>query len=75
MPKVKRHKGLSKRVKITASGSVKFKRSGGSHLNSHLAGKKMRQLRGKRLVKAADIKRTRGMLHMSLRAGDSGRCE
>ena len=75
MPKVKRHKGLLKRVKITAGGRVKFKRSCSSHLNSHQTGKKMRQLRDKRLVKAADIKRATGMLHMALRAGDSRRCE
>ena len=66
MPKVKSHKGLLKRVKITARGRVKFKRSCGSHLNSHMTGQKIRQLRGKKLVSAGDIKRVAAMLHRSL---------
>jgi large subunit ribosomal protein L35 len=34
MPKQKTHKGLSKRVKVTASGKLKYKRSGAGHLMS-----------------------------------------
>ena len=34
MPKQKTHKGLSKRVKVTASGKIKHKRSGAGHLMS-----------------------------------------
>ena len=34
MPKQKTHKGLSKRVKVTASGKVKHKRAFGGHLMS-----------------------------------------
>ena len=34
MPKQKTHKGLSKRVKVTATGKVKRKRSGAGHLMS-----------------------------------------
>lgn len=73
MPKNKTHKGLLKRVKITAKGKVKYKRSCGSHLNSHMSGGKIRQLRGKRLVKAADLGRAASMLNLRLRAGDANR--
>ncbi len=47
MPKGKTHKGLLKRVKITGKGKVKHKRSGSSHLMSHMTGSKVRKLRNK----------------------------
>jgi large subunit ribosomal protein L35 len=34
MPKQKTHKGLKKRVKVTATGKVKHKRAFGGHLMS-----------------------------------------
>ena len=34
MPKLKGHKGLSKRVKITGTGKVKFTKKGRRHRNS-----------------------------------------
>ena len=39
MPKQKTHKGLSKRVKVTASGKIKHKRSGAGHLMSKKSSK------------------------------------
>jgi len=45
MPKMKTHKGLAKRVKVTASGKIKYKRSYGSHLNSSKSGKRLRRIR------------------------------
>ncbi len=45
MPKQKTHKGLSKRVKVTASGKVKHSRTGGGHLLSHKSAKKRRSIR------------------------------
>jgi large subunit ribosomal protein L35 len=44
MPKQKTHKGLSKRVKVTASGKVKHKRSGGGHLMSSKNAKRRRKI-------------------------------
>ena len=44
MPKQKTHKGLSKRVKITASGKVKHKRSGAGHLMSSKNAKRRRRI-------------------------------
>ena len=48
--KSKTHKGLKKRVKITAKGKVKFKRPGNSHLASHKPGYRVRQLRRKAIM-------------------------
>lgn len=44
MPKQKTHKGLSKRVKITATGKVKSHRSGGGHLMSTKNAKRRRHI-------------------------------
>ena len=45
MPKLKTHKGLAKRIKITASGKIKHKRMGASHLMSGTPGKQCRNNR------------------------------
>ena len=44
MPKLKGHKGLKKRVKITAKGKVKITKKGRRHRNSHMSGDTMRGL-------------------------------
>jgi len=44
MPKQKTHKGLAKRVKITATGKVKFRRSCGGHLMSGKSAKRRRRI-------------------------------
>ncbi len=44
MPKQKTHKGLSKRVKVTASGKVKRGRAGGGHLMSSKNAKRRRRI-------------------------------
>jgi len=69
MPKNKPHKGLLKRVKITGTGKVKWKRTRSSHLNGHMSGKQIMDLRKKRLAKAADVKRLEKMLHRDLTTG------
>ena len=45
MPKQKVHKGLKKRVKVTANGKVKRKKAGGGHLLSHKSNKTKRSIR------------------------------
>lgn len=45
MPKFKPHKGLRKRVKITARGKLARKMSFGGHLMSHKPGSRCRRLR------------------------------
>ena len=45
MPKLKTHKGMKKRFKVTATGKVLHKRCGSSHLMSHKSSKRVRRLR------------------------------
>lgn len=60
MPKLKTHKGIKKRFKVSATGKVSHKRCGSSHLMSHKSGKQVRQLRKKTLVAVtADARRLR----------------
>ena len=59
MPKQKTHKGLSKRVKITASGKVRRKRAGGGHLMSGKNAKRRRRAAGSAVMTAATAKRAR----------------
>lgn len=44
MPKQKTHKGLKKRVKVTATGKIKHKRPGCGHLMSKKNAKRKRRL-------------------------------
>ncbi len=46
MPKQKSNKGLRKRLKITATGKIKHRRAGRSHLMSGKNAKRRRRLRG-----------------------------
>jgi large subunit ribosomal protein L35 len=45
MPKQKTHKGLSKRVKVTATGKIKRHRVGGGHLMSGKNAKRRRRIK------------------------------
>lgn len=49
MPKMKTHKGLKKRVKVTSSGKVKYSRCFGGHLMSSKNAKRRRKI-GKRSI-------------------------
>lgn len=53
MPKQKTHKGLSKRVKVTASGKVKYKHSCGSHLMNTKNAKRRRRIRSSAIITGA----------------------
>ncbi len=57
MPKQKTHKGLAKRVKVTARGKVLRKRVGGGHLLSGKSGKRRRRIRKPALMVPTDAKR------------------
>jgi large subunit ribosomal protein L35 len=46
MPKQKTHKGTKKRFRVTATGKVKHRSAGTSHLASRRTQKRVRQLRG-----------------------------
>ena len=45
MPKMKTHKGLKKRVKVTANGKVRYKRANSGHLMSGKSGNRCRRMR------------------------------
>lgn len=51
MPKMKPSKALRKRVKVTANGKVKGRKSGHGHLLSNKSGEHLRRLRGSMIVK------------------------
>ena len=64
MPKLKTHKGIKKRFKVSATGKVSHKRCGSSHLMSHKNGKQVRRLRKKKQLSVeADAKRLRAAVH------------
>ncbi|QDV92312.1 50S ribosomal protein L35 [Phycisphaerae bacterium RAS2] len=50
MPKMKRHKGLAKRVKVTASGKVKYRKANMGHLMSGKGGNRRRRLTSKGIL-------------------------
>ena len=50
MPKQKSHKGLSKRIKVTATGKVKRHRTGGGHLMSGKNAKRRRRISSTTIV-------------------------
>ena len=62
MPKQKTHKGLSKRVKVTASGKVKRKKSFSGHLMSSKNGKRCRRVSSSVFAKAYDAAKMKVML-------------
>jgi large subunit ribosomal protein L35 len=63
MPKLKTHKGMKKRFKVSATGKVSHKRCGSSHLMSHKSGKRVRRLRKSTPLKvAAEAHRIRDAL-------------
>ena len=67
--KLKTHKGVKKRFKVSATGKVSHKRCGSSHLMSHKSGKQVRRLRKKPILKvAAEAHRVRRALQV--REGD-----
>jgi large subunit ribosomal protein L35 len=53
MPKLKTHKGMKKRFKISATGKVSHKRCGSSHLMSHKSSKRVRRLRKSTTLKVS----------------------
>ncbi len=62
MPKQKTHKGLSKRVKVTATGKVKRKHSNAGHLMSTKPAKRRRRLRQSTLVQGVKAQAFRAAL-------------
>ena len=57
MPKQKTHKGLAKRVKVTARGKIKLHKAGASHLMSVKNAKRRRRIRRTGTVHSAAVTR------------------
>ncbi len=62
MPKMKTHKGLKKRFKITANGKVRYKRSNSNHLMSGKSGNRCRGMRRPAIMKGTVQKRIKRAL-------------
>lgn len=73
MPKVKSHKGLLKRVKISKTGKVNHNKAGFKHLRSSKRPKRLRRLRGGSIMSTPDAKRAAKLLFMRLRGRDQPR--
>jgi large subunit ribosomal protein L35 len=50
MPKQKTHKGVKKRFRTTASGKIKHRKAGTSHLAARMTHKRKRMLRGTKVL-------------------------
>lgn len=59
MPKQKTHKGLSKRVKVTATGKISRSRCGGGHLLSGKNAKRRRRIRSSAIITGTAAKAIR----------------
>lgn len=75
MPKNKSHKGLLKRVKITKSGKIRFRKPNSRHLKSNKSGKQNRSYRLPQYARAGDIKRLGTLLFRPLRSNDQAAAE
>lgn len=62
MAKIKPHKGLKKRVKVTASGKLVRRKANKGHLMSGKPGKRRRRLSRPGQIAPADLKTIRRML-------------
>lgn len=73
--KMKGHKGLKKRIKLTGRNKVKFARPGKNHINSHMDGTTLRDKRNKLVVKKGDRKLLEKMLHVRITPSNVGPAE
>jgi large subunit ribosomal protein L35 len=62
MPKMKRHSGMGKRVKITGSGKILSEQAGKRHLLEVKSSRRTRRLTGTVEVAKADAPRIKKML-------------
>lgn len=62
MPKMKTHRGVAKRFKVTGSGKIKRAQAGKSHLLSSKKRDRKRRLRHTVIMHAAEEKRISALL-------------
>ncbi|MBX2853248.1 MAG: 50S ribosomal protein L35 [Phycisphaeraceae bacterium] len=70
MPKLKGHKGLAKRVRITANGKVKFTKRGKRHRNSHMSGDTIRGLNRPGVLSRAAARTLEKKLHIRVKGAE-----
>ena len=68
MPKIKTHKGLHKRARITKSGKVRLGRPRSRHRKSNKSGIQVQSYRDRIFAAAGDIKRLKAMVSRPLRS-------
>ncbi len=62
MPKMKTHRGLAKRTKVTGTGKVKRMKAFKSHILNKKSPKRKRNLRKSGLISDANMKQVKRML-------------
>ena len=62
MPKLKTHKGIKKRVRLTANGKITRSKAGRRHILSKKKGKRLRQMRRKLSISEQELKRIKTLL-------------
>lgn len=62
MPKMKTHKGTKKRFRLTATGKVKHRSAGTSHLAVRMSQKRKRKLRGTSVLSKVEAAKIRAVL-------------
>jgi len=75
MPKSKSHKGLLKRIKITKSGKIRFRRPHSRHIKSNKTGEQVRSFRRPRYARAGDLKRYSMLLFRPLKSQEQSRVD
>ncbi|MCH7471929.1 50S ribosomal protein L35 [bacterium] len=62
MPKMKTHKATAKRVRVTGSGKLMRKRSGGAHLLAKMSSRQKRRIAMPAAVARVDAKRVKKLI-------------
>lgn len=75
MPKNKSHKGLLKRIKISKSGKVRFRRPNSRHLKSNKSGAQVRSFRKPQYARSGDMSRLGTLLFRPLRSQEQSKAE
>jgi large subunit ribosomal protein L35 len=63
MPKLKTHKGISKKLRVKQSGVVSIGKVGGNHKTGGKPSKKMRSIRKGSLLSKSDAKRLKTVIY------------
>ena len=75
MPKNKSHKGLLKRIKISKTGKVRFRRPNSRHLKSNKSGAQVRSFRQPRYASSGDMSRLGALLNRPLRSREQANAD